>query len=123
MANTEFLITKFLQFQNQIRLYHWITNSYSKHKAYGKTYDKLDELIDLFVETYFGLNDKVFDYNSLQFSIETDDSFTRLESNLNTFTDFLSGFSDAFPTNTDLLNIRDEILGTVNHLKYLLTLQ
>lgn len=49
-------ITKFINLQNQIRIFHWQTKSYSEHKALGSLYEGLDPLIDEFVEVYFGKN-------------------------------------------------------------------
>ena len=43
-----------LQMQNQLRIFHWQTKSYSQHKALGKAYETLDGLIDTFVETALG---------------------------------------------------------------------
>jgi hypothetical protein len=47
-----------------------------------------------------------------------------LKGMLKTTKDALIQFTDEFePTDTNLLNIRDEILGEVNKLQYLLTLE
>ena len=44
----------FLQMRNQIKLYHWQTYSYSRHKATDDVVKSLDEHIDLYVEVYMG---------------------------------------------------------------------
>ncbi len=44
-----------MTFQNELRLHHWGTKSYSAHKALGKLYEGLDVLIDSFTETYLGV--------------------------------------------------------------------
>lgn len=49
-------IMKMVQFQNQVRIYHWQTKSYARHMAFGKTYDALGDLIDSFVEIYIPEN-------------------------------------------------------------------
>lgn len=123
MANTNLLISKFLSFQTQIRSYHWMTDSYSKHKAFGKTYDNLDELIDSFIETYFGIFGKdISDNTNMRFSISLVANETSIYDEIYNFIEFLNEFGDVFKNNPDLLNIRDEILASVNQLKYLLSL-
>jgi DNA-binding ferritin-like protein len=51
---TQEFLTKLFQFQIQIKLYHWNTNSYSNHKATDKLFKKLLEFIDCFIESYMG---------------------------------------------------------------------
>ena len=51
---THKFLTKLFQFQIQIKLYHWNTNSYSNHKATDKLFKKLLEFIDCFIESYLG---------------------------------------------------------------------
>ena len=47
-------IRDLLQMQNQLRIFHWQTKSYAVHKALGKAYESLNDLIDTFVETALG---------------------------------------------------------------------
>ncbi len=44
------IIVPLVQFQQQLRVFHWQTESYAQHKALGKAYEALDGLIDSFVE-------------------------------------------------------------------------
>jgi DNA-binding ferritin-like protein len=46
------LITKFLTLHNQLKVYHWQTDSYAQHKALGDAYEAFDEYIDRFVEEF-----------------------------------------------------------------------
>jgi len=98
----------FLGILSQLKVLHWQTKSYAKHVAYGGTYDALDGLIDSFTEIYMGKYGRVI--------IEQDDAI-----NL----EFLLSMDDKLDQtkDTDLLNIRDEMLAEINKLKYLLTLQ
>ena len=45
---TNEIIINLLAMENQMRVFHWQTMSYAEHKAFGKTYDNLTELIDNF---------------------------------------------------------------------------
>jgi DNA-binding ferritin-like protein len=115
------MIDKLLGLQNQLRMYHWGTNSYAEHKALGKAYEGLDALIDGFVETWMGIHGK--DLSGIKLDIR---SYSRgaPEVLLNQASAFLSGeLAEAVKDNTDLSNIRDEMLGLVNQTKYLLTLK
>jgi hypothetical protein len=48
------IITLMLTLRNQIKIYHWQTMKYPRHKATDKLVDKLDDNIDMFVEVYMG---------------------------------------------------------------------
>ena len=48
------VIAKLVQIQMQFRFMHWQTFSYAKHKAYGKIYEALVNLVDEFVEVCMG---------------------------------------------------------------------
>lgn len=115
------LLNQLLRFQNQARLLHWQTTSYARHVAYGELYDKLSSQIDDFVETVQGkyprlkvdgplLVDNLGDGDALEFLAE--------------LVDYLIGLSEVFPepSDSDLLNKRDEMLGLANHIRYLLSL-
>jgi len=120
------IITKLLTVQAQLRVYHWQTKSYAEHKALGKLYESLDELADEFIETLAGSKGGV---------PSAKDNFTFIADNYKdnkTVIAFLDEFivylSQDVPQmldskNTDLLNIRDEMLGAVNQTKYLLRLR
>lgn len=117
-------INLFLGLQAQLRIFHWQTKGYARHKAFGKTYDTLEDLIDTFVEEAMGkygrftLDDET---NTIQLANLKE---LKPEAMLDTIISALNQFSDQFEeSDTNLLNLRDEMLGAVNKLKYLLTLE
>jgi hypothetical protein len=121
----EDIVLMLMQIQNQFKVLHWQTISYARHNAYGQIYDSLTESIDEFVEVCMGKKGR-FEFSNENtaiklFNIKSLD----INSFLKTVIDFLIGLSKEFSRDedTDLLNIRDEILGSVNKLKYLLTLK
>ena len=116
------IIAPLIRFQQQVRIFHWQTNSYAQHKAFGKTYEELDDSIDNFVETYMGRFGKPKTNITYKLELKSLDDKVTVENYLNDFTKYLKSMSDEIPDETDLLNIRDEILGTINKLRYLLTL-
>jgi hypothetical protein len=123
MENSE-IIKKLVEIQQQLRFLHWQTKSYAKHKAYGKLYESLDGLIDTFVETCMGKHGRP-SYSG-GYTLEGQDID---EISVQEFVDgsvsFLIGLTEKYDekTDTDLLNVRDEMLGEFNKLKYLLTLK
>lgn len=118
------IVTMLVQIQTQLKFLHWQTTSYSKHIAYGEVYDNLSDLIDNFVEAMMGK------YGRPQFAPEFMIAFQDINSiSLQKFIDgsctFLIGLGETLnPTaDTDLLNLKDEMLLQFNKLKYLLTLK
>ena len=109
---------------HQLHVYHWQTDSYAAHQAFGQAYDTLDSLMDQFVETFMGKYGKVaskdgFDINLSNITDKKPNEF------IDSVIDFLTNElpkSLKSETDTDLLNIRDEMVGELNKLKYLLTL-
>lgn len=117
------IIGPLIKYQQQVRIFHWQTNSYAEHKAFGKTYKTLDELIDSFVETYQGRFGKTKPTITYKIELKSLDSDTTLNEYLNEFTVYLQSMSFELSKETDILNIRDEMLGVLNRLKYMLTLK
>ena len=114
----------FLTILNQIKVFHWQTKSYSQHKSFDSAYEELSESIDEFLETYMGIYERPFSGSgSFVFSIDNyqEDGIIPFIDEAKAFLVGLSSDSEV-SRNTDLLNIRDEMLGTLNQLKYLLTL-
>ena len=52
------IVETFLGILNTVKLYHWNTHSYAKHKATDDLYSLLNEHIDKFVEIMMGKDEK-----------------------------------------------------------------
>lgn len=116
------LISPLIRIQEQLRIFHWQTESYAQHKAFGKAYEELGDLIDQFVEVYMGKNGKV--KAKLTYSIELDNLGDNYKEYIDSYIAYLLGMSSELSENdSDLLNIRDEMLAVLNKLKYLLSLK
>lgn len=115
------IIAQLIYLQLQIRIYHWQTKSYARHKAFGKFYDSLGDLLDTFVETYQGIYGRVAFAQSLD--LRNLDETTDLEKILTNAISMLTNEVEDIQSHSDLLNIRDEMIGAMNHLRYLLTLE
>jgi DNA-binding ferritin-like protein len=116
----ENIIRLFLQMLNNIKLYHWHTHSYPQHKATDKLYDQLNKSIDEFVEIMLGKHNTRFNLNSSSFKLYTNiNDFKREIEYYKTYLINMKLNNAYF--NSDLMNIRDEILGHLNQFSYLLT--
>lgn len=120
---TNEIIINLLAMENQMRIFHWQTMSYAEHKAFGKTYDNLTELIDNFVEVCMakhGRPDFGGEFNIPQFDYKS----INVDEYINSMIEFLISLDGVYqePLDSDILNIRDEMLAETNRLKYLLTL-
>jgi hypothetical protein len=119
------IISKMLEFQNQVKIYHWQTYGYAEHKTFGELYDNLSESIDEFVETYMGKYGRIVANGNFVLTLANYKTSNPVQA-LDTFITYLTVELpvDLNPIkDSDLFNIRDEILGTVNQTKYLLTLK
>ena len=117
------LLAPFLKIQNQLRIFHWQTTSYAQHKAFGKAYENLDELIDEFVEVFMGKYGR--SRASTSYNIELNNLDGNYIDVIDEYINYLIELTNDVDQkeDTDLLNIRDSMLGELNRLKYLLTLK
>ena len=117
------IVKVFLEMLNMVKLYHWKTHSYSQHKATDDLYSKLNEQIDHFVEILLGKDESRI--KTIEKKIELVD-FKKIgdfKSRIYDYREFLIDLNIYFDSkrDSDLLNIRDEMLGTINQFLYLLT--
>jgi hypothetical protein len=116
------LVTHLLTIRNQVKLYHWQTGSFARHKATDDLTAALDTTIDSFVESYMGRygRPKVSGGIKLHnFSESAAKSFVAKETAyLQKVLPRKIGKND-----TDLLNLRDTLLGDLTKVLYLFTLQ
>lgn len=123
MENSE-IIKKLVETQQQLRFLHWQTKSYAKHQAYGGIYSELDGLIDSFVETCMGKHGRPSFSGGYTLEGQDIDELS-IQEFVDSSVSFLIGLTEKYDekADTDLLNVRDEMLGEFNKLKYLLTLK
>jgi hypothetical protein len=117
------IVQRFLQYSALIKLYHWATQSYSRHKASDQLYADIQSGMDKFVEVYIGAygRKEVFKGKAppIDLQIVSDKEGTAL---LDQIAKFLEVEIPKHVKETDLLNIRDELLANVHQAKYLFTL-
>lgn len=138
--STKSIIQPLIQFQNEItivffemilmiKLFHWNTYSYATHKATDDLYSKLNENMDQFMEILLGKTLRRINLQNTKTIklIDYDNNKQKLISKINELKNYLIGLDNyskmTTMSNSDLYNIRDEILGDLNQFLYLLTLE
>lgn len=113
----------FFDLSNNTKLYHWTTHSHPRHKASDALFESIIELSDKFMETYMGRYGRPNSKNGYKLSLKAFNDKTILEYYKSCVkhleTTFVATLSDK---DTDLINLRDEILGKLNQTLYLFTL-
>ena len=114
----------FLHLRDQLKLYHWQTRVYARHIATDKLLKKLEKSIDSYVEIYIGKygRPKMSGKNaSITLQNLSEAGASRM---ITASIKYLQGpLTKTLTSNdTDLINIRDEIIADLNQLLYLFTL-
>jgi hypothetical protein len=102
-----------------------MTTTYSRHVASDKLFGEISDNIDKFVEVYIGRYGRPKLTNKdLVCNLQNNSDSTIVDS-LDKFINYLDKHIYNFVSkeDTDLLNIRDEMLGNLNQAKYLFTLK
>ena len=116
----------FFEMLLMVKLFHWKTYSYATHKATDELYSSLNDNIDKFIEVLLGKTGTRIDLmGHKSISLIDLNSQEQLKSKIESFKSYLVSLTNnkalSSMTNTDLLNIRDEIMGNMNQFLYLLT--
>jgi len=116
----------FLEMLMMVKLFHWKTYSYATHKATDELYSSLNEHIDQFIEVLLGKTGTRIDLiGNKTISLMDLNSPEQLKLKIEGFKSYLISLTNSKVISTlrdsDLLNIRDEILGDLNQFLYLLT--
>ena len=123
------ILQYFFYYQNLIKVFHWQTKSYAQHVASDQLYTTLQTLIDQWVEVYQGKYENLSFDDSIKVNVPLRNvDFDDFKLHLNQFKDFLMKKIPEFlenkeMKNTDLYNIRDEMLAITNKTLFLLKLE
>ena len=118
------VVAFFMEMLNTIKLYHWKTRSYAQHKATDELHGRIEEHVDKFVEVMLGKKKddrvkmiqkclRIFDFSKKS---DFRDQLIEYREFLIRMSQFLDKERD-----TDLLNIRDEMVADINQFLYLLS--
>ena len=108
-----------------IKLFHWKTYSYATHKATDDLYAKLGDNIDKFIEVLLGKAQNRIQFKPKNIYLKDITNPQEFKREIESYKSYLVGLDNhkglKTMTNTDLFNIRDEILGDLNQFLYLFT--
>lgn len=116
------LVKFFQELEMQTQLYHWMTTSYPRHVASDKLFHGIIESADKFMECYLGRYGRsaikeehliIKQMNDKEFSTYLVQVREYLQITLPTM---------IASTDSDLFNIRDDIVATINQVLYLFSL-
>ena len=120
-ANTLDVIKTFFEFQIDLKMYHWMTRTYSRHIASDELTGKCIKLIDRFVEVYIGHHGRcpssTKNVQALGYRVHRSD--VEMCDYLRAFTEKINGWKNL---HADLENIRDELVEAIYQALYLFTL-
>lgn len=121
--NKSHIVRMFMEMLNVVKLYHWKTHSFAQHKATDELYERLNENVDKFVEVLLGKDGSRINMTKKRVDLIDPESINSFKSRIYEYRAFLVDLNRYFSPkrDTDLLNIRDEILGDINQFLYLLT--
>ena len=116
------LISFTFKLTNSLKLYHWQTTSYARHITSGQLFDLLIVLLDKLVETYQGkyerINVSAIDLNISKLS--DSDVISMLKESV-IYLNNIEDYTKIKKGDSDILNIRDEIIGEISKALYLFT--
>ena len=115
------IVSSLLTIRNQIKVYHWQTKSFARHKGADDLVTKLDEGIDEFIETYMGKYGRPKVSKSVVLHNFSESAARNFVAEQRVYLSKVLP-RKLSPQDTDLLNIRDTILGNLNQTLYLFSL-
>ena len=109
-----------LELLNMVKLYHWKTYSYAEHEATDVLYAKLSKHVDEFVEVLLGKNDGAIQKMEKNLKMIDAKNTNDLKKRIYEYRDYFVSMNKIFDEkDSDLLNIRDEIIADLNRFLYL----
>ena len=102
-----------LHSQIQVHVYHLQTKSYSLHKAFETFYEKIDDLLDQYIETFQGKYGILQDYKAIDIDNNPENCVEYLKGLQRINNKTKIGYLDS-----DLDNIKDEINELINRTIY-----
>ena len=117
------MLEELLTIHNEFKILHWQTNSFSEHKSLGKAYDSFGDQMDDLVETHFGRYGRVTPEGGISIKLYNYELSKPIEL-LDGARKTLKTMRDKYESDgaTDLANITDELIGTIDHTAYLISL-
>ena len=121
-GSTSKMILFFFNLQVHVKMYHWQTSAYANHRTTNALYQRLNELVDSFVEKYVGVFGRPMMRADATISVQNMNA-SKFVSMLDDAEDYLRGpLNKTISKKSELMNIRDELLAELDQTRYLLRL-
>ena len=124
--NIGIIALKMIHFRDQLKIYHWQTKNFARHKSSDSLVDNITTKLDKFIEVIQGTYTErivISKNNNFTFHNMNDKNIIELVENFKKWLIIeLPRYLDR-KTDSDLFNIRDDILSDVNQTLYLFTFQ
>ena len=110
--NVALFAATLLHSSTNTHFFHWVTNSYSQHKALGNFYDEIVELVDDYVEAYMGCYEQITTFPSTYHLPKEPVKY------MESLKSFVDDARKDLPQETQLQNIIDEIAQLIDSTLY-----
>ena len=110
--NVALFAATLLHSSTNTHFFHWVTNSYSQHKALGNYYDEIVELTDDLLEAYMGCYEQIKSFPSTYHQPKEPTKY------LESLKSFVDDARKDLPQETQLQNIIDEIAQLIDSTLY-----
>jgi len=112
MENCALFLATLLHSATNTHFFHFMTDSYAKHKALAKYYEGIVDLVDQLAESYMGKYGKLTSFPSVYH--QPKDPIKYMESLQN----FVADARQDLPQDSELQNVIDEIADLINSTTY-----
>lgn len=117
-----YIVKRFLEVLNMVKLYHWKTHSFAQHNATDELYAQLNKHIDEFIEVLLGKENRRVKMVEKSLRLIDSDTGYELKTHIYEFREFLANMDQYFnKKDGGLLSIRDDLLIDINQFLYLMT--
>ena len=109
------LVLTLLHSTTNTHILHWQSKSYAEHKALGKFYEKLPDLLDKLVEAIQGRYD-----STIEFPVDYYPPEKTGKRELHDLSEYFEEKRKVLPEDSEIQNIADEIQALIDSTLYLL---
>lgn len=117
------IVVVFMELLNMVKLYHWKTRSFAQHKATDELYAELNKNVDSFVEILLGKDESRVYLSSQTMRLVDHSDLSSFKKHIQVYRSYLISLNEVLSSrrDSDLLSVRDDILGNINQFIYLST--
>ena len=121
MSNVSHFLLRLMQLRNQMKLYHWQTELHSRHQGSEEFLNKYEKILDKLIESYQGKYKTIYlgNKNNIYLKNIPDSDIIKFLTYMREYLMLVTPKIWNKNKNTDLFNLRDEIITEINKTIYL----